>query len=169
MKHRWAALAVVLALGALVPSYAASQGAQTSKGTQGSPPAQRDTGPQTSPRARERSPGFELGQNYPNPFNPTTTIPFTIGDYPTCTDASRQYRVSLRIYNLLAQLVAVPIMQGGDGAGRPVVNLILRCGTYTAWWNGNYLNTSQEVASGIYMYRIEVDGRADVKKMLVMK
>ena len=151
MKHRWAALAVVLALGALVPRYAEAQGSTGS----GSP--------------ARRSPGFELGQNFPNPFNPTTTIPFTIGDYPTCTDPGRQYRVSLRIYNVLAQLVAVPILQGGDGAGQPVVNLSLRCGSYTAWWNGNYLNTSQEVASGIYLYRIEVDGRPATKKMLVLK
>ena len=27
----------------------------------------------------------------------------------------RQHRVSLRIYNLLAQLVAVPVLQGGVG------------------------------------------------------
>ena len=151
MKHRWAALAMVLALGALVPRYAVAQG-----GT-------------SPPPADKRTPGFELGQNFPNPFNPTTTIPFTIGDPPTCTDSGRQYHVTLRIYNLLAQLVAIPILQGGDGAGQPVVNLSLRCGSYTAWWNGNYLSTSQEVASGVYLYRIEVDGKVAIKKMLVLK
>ena len=152
MKHRWAALVTVLALGALMPATAAAQGT-----------------PSKQP-ARERSPGFELGQNYPNPFNPATTIPFTIGDPPSCTESNREYRVTLRIYNVLAQLVAIPVLQGGESAaGQPLVNVPLRCGSYTAFWNGNFLNTSQEVASGVYLYRIEVDGRAIVKKMIVMK
>jgi hypothetical protein len=152
MKHRWAALSTVLALGWLMPHVTAAQGA--------SPPS----------TVRERSRGFELGQNFPNPFNPTTTIPFTIGDPPMCTDASQEHRVTLRIYNVLAQLVAIPILQGGDvAAGQPLVNVPLRCGAYTAYWNGNYLSTSQEVASGVYLYRIEVDGKAVVKKMIVLK
>ncbi len=151
MEHRWAALLFVLALGALVPNNAATQGT-------------------TPPPARERSPGFELGQNYPNPFNPATTIPFTLGDPPTCSEPDQQYRVNLRIYNVLAQLVAIPILQGGDvAAGQPLVNVLLRCGIYTAYWNGNYLSTSREVASGVYLYRLEVNGKVVVKKMIVMK
>ncbi|MDQ6887002.1 MAG: T9SS type A sorting domain-containing protein [Gemmatimonadota bacterium] len=150
MKHRWAALVFVLALLALVPTTGTAQDS-------------------TPARSRERTPGLGLGQNYPNPFNPTTTIPFTIGDQP-CTDSGRRYRVSLRIYNVLAQLVAVPILQGGDeAAGQPVENLQLGCGAKSAFWNGNYLNGSREVASGIYLYRLEVDGRAVVKKMIVIK
>ncbi len=150
MKHRWAALMVVLALGALMPAHARAQS--------------------TDPPPREqRKPGFELGQNYPNPFNPTTTIPFAIGDVPDCTESGRTYRVSLKIYNVLAQLVAIPILQGGDGAGQQLVDVPLACGTYTAYWDGTYLNTSQEVASGVYLYRLEVDGRAVVKKMIVLK
>ena len=92
-----------------------------------------------------------------------------IGDYPACTDAARQYRVTLRVYNVLAQLVAIPILQGEPAPGQSVQNLLLACGRYTAYWNGNYLTTSREVASGIYLYQIQVDGRATVKKMLVMK
>jgi hypothetical protein len=152
MRHGWAALAAcVLAMGALAPRTTSAQGTPT------------------TPPPRERSAGLELGQNFPNPFNPSTTIPFTIGDFPTCADGGRQYRVSLKIYNLLAQLVAVPILQGDPAPGQAVQNLILRCGQYTAFWNGNYLSTSQEVASGVYLYRLEVDGKVLVKKMLVMK
>ncbi len=94
MKHRWAALGLVLALSALMTSTAA---AQVRPGQSG----QRGPGP--------------LGQNYPNPFNPETTIPFAVGyegDPPACTDPNRVYRVSLRIYNLLTQIVAIPILQG---------------------------------------------------------
>jgi len=152
MKHRWAAPIFVLALGALMPAVAAAQG---------------DVG--TFPD-RERSPGFELGQNFPNPFNPATTIPFTLGDPPACTDTGREYRVSLRIYNVLAQLVAIPILQGGDESiGQPLSNVPLHCGTYSAYWNGNYLNTSMQVASGVYLYSIEVDGKSVVKKMIMSK
>ena len=151
MRHSWVALAAcVLVLGALAPRTA---------GTQGTP----------TPPAREHSQPLALGQNYPNPFNPSTTIPFAVGDFPACTDGGRPHRVSLRIYNLLAQLVAIPILQGDPAPGQPVQSLTLRCGTYTAFWNGNYLSTSKEAASGVYLYRLEVDGKTIVKTMLVTK
>jgi hypothetical protein len=153
MKHRWAALGLVLALSALMTSTAS---AQTGSGQQG----QRGPGP--------------LGQNYPNPFNPETTIPFAVGydegNPPVCTDPSRVYRVSLRVYNLLAQLVAIPILQGGgESRGRPVQNLQLPCGEYTAFWDGTSVGSSRQVASGIYMYRLEIDGKPYTRKMLVTK
>lgn len=155
MKHRWAALFGVLALGALVPRLAAAQGTSIPQ-------------PQT---AQERSPGVQLGQNYPNPFNPATTIPFTLGDPPSCTnDGGRQHRVTLRIYNVLAQLVAIPVLQGsGVDEGQQVMNVTLPCGTYTAYWNGKYMSTSQDVPSGVYIYLIEVDGHSIGKKMIVMR
>lgn len=155
MKLGWAALTTVLVLSVLMPRAAAAQ----------------QTTPQPPP-SRGRNAGFGLGQNYPNPFNPETTIPFTIGDPPACTDPARQYRVTLRIYNLLAQLVAVPVLQGSAGdvaGGQPLENVMLTCKQYTAYWNGKYRNTDREVASGIYLYRLEVDGKAIVKKMIVMK
>ena len=148
MKLRWAALAAVLALSALSPRLVAGQGMSTGGGQRGS----------------------ALGQNYPNPFNPTTTIPFKVGDPENCSDRSRLYRVTLRIYNVLAQLVAVPILQGTtNAAGQPVENVSLSCGEYTAYWNGTYLRSNRQVASGVYLYRIEIDGRPEVKKMIVMK
>jgi hypothetical protein len=148
MKQRWAALAIVLTLSALAPRLAAGQGTQPG-------------GDQTQVAV--------LGQNYPNPFNPTTTIPFEV-DPKNCTDHSRLYRVTLRIYNVLAQLVAIPVMQGStNAAGQPLENVQLNCGQYTAYWNGMYLTSSREVASGVYLYRLEVDGKISVKKMIVMK
>ena len=156
MKLGWAALTTVLVLSALMPRAAAAQ--------QGTPTTQQPS--------RERNAGFGLGQNYPNPFNPETRIPFTVGDPPACTDPTRQYRVTLRVYNLLAQVVAVPVLQGGAGdvaGGQPLENVLLTCKQYTAYWNGKYQNSDREVASGIYLYRLEVDGRAVVKKMIVMK
>ncbi|HSC31546.1 MAG TPA: hypothetical protein VLD17_07465 [Gemmatimonadaceae bacterium] len=165
MKHRWAALLTVLALGTLVPTSAAAQGTTISP-----------------PTAGERNLGVQLGQNFPNPFNPATVIPFTIGDPPTCSkDAGRQHRVSLRIYNVLAQLVGIPVLQGTTGSsagggstsntdsGRPVVNVTLTCGSYTAFWNGNYMNTARQVPSGVYIYVIEFDGHTLGRKMIVLR
>lgn len=153
MKHRWAALVIVLALGWLVPGIAAAQ--ETSN----------------PPPAGERNPGVKLGQNYPNPFNPATTIPFSIGDPPSCVaDGGRQHHVTLRIYNVLAQLVAIPVLQGGtEGTGQQTMNLSLSCGSYSASWDGHYMSTSQEVPSGVYIYLLEVDGRSIGKKMIVMR
>ena len=113
----------------------------------------------------------ELLQNYPNPFNPTTTIPFRLN-----ADVFRNGHrpvVSLRIYNILAQLVAVPILQS---SGQPLNGIPLDCldqsggyCTYSAYWDGNYLNTGREAASGIYVYQLVVDGVRQSKKMVVTK
>jgi len=114
-------------------------------------------------------PLVELKQNYPNPFNPATTIPFTLnGDLFA---NGHRPRVSLKIYNVLAQLVAVPILQG---TGEDLDNLELTCGTtgpcaFTAYWDGKVLKTDREAASGVYIYQLVVDGRRFTKKMIVMK
>ena len=153
MKHLWRALFVVLVLGAFMPSRSAAQGASTQTG-----------GGQGA--------GLQLGQNFPNPVNQDTRIRIVIGDAQDCTDSGRQHRVSLRIYNLLAQQVAVPVLQGGVGnsaGGEPLESLLLTCGEYIAYWDGKYSQTGEDVASGIYLYRLEVDGKVLVKKMIVRK
>ena len=150
MKLRWGALAFVLVLSALMPSVLSAQGGRS--------PAQA------------RKPGV-LKQNYPNPFNPETRIPFTIGD-DTCSDPGRQHKVSLRIYNILSQLVAIPVLQGGTGGvagGQRVDNVMLTCGEYVAYWDGKYQDTKKEVASGVYLYELRIDGSSEVKRMLVTK
>jgi hypothetical protein len=114
-----------------------------------------------------------LGKNYPSPFSATTRIPFSVGDAPACTDGGRRYHVSLRIYNLLAQVVAVPVMaEGGTSiapAGQPVQALDLPCGQYTAYWDGVGLVNNHEVAPGMYLYRLEVNGKAVGRKMLIQR
>lgn len=156
MRHGWAALALVLGLTALTPREVVAQ--QSGTPQQPAPPRAKAAG--------------GLGQNYPNPFNPETRIPFTVGDYPTCAEPSRPHQVTLRIYNLLAQLVAVPVLQGGAGnvaGGAAIENLALTCSQYTAYWDGKDRRSGREVASGIYLYRLEIDGKAIVKKMIVAK
>ena len=150
MKRLWAALGLVLALSVFMPRVAE---AQTQDG-------------------RERRNGATLGQNYPNPFNPETRIPFSVGmESSTCSNPSKQYRVSLTIYHVLYQVVAVPVVQGGGGVagGQPLEKLSLSCGEFVAYWDGKIQATGREAASGVYLYRLEVDGIPLVKKMIVVK
>ncbi len=80
--------------------------------------------------------------------------------------------MTLRIYNALMQLVSVPVIQGGAGnvaGGQPLQNVLVPCGQYVAYWNGNYLNTSKEAASGVYIAALDVDGQRFLVKMIVMK
>ena len=66
--------------------------------------AQTPVPPAPSP-VRMRPDGFDLGQSSPNPTAGETRFPFFVGDPPVCRDTRRQYRVTLRVYNLLAQEV----------------------------------------------------------------
>jgi hypothetical protein len=120
-------------------------------------------------QATPAPPVVQLKQNFPNPFNPATTIPFSLsGDLFT---NGRRPKVSLKIYNVLAQLVAVPILQQD---GRALDDLELTCSdpggcTYFAYWDGNVPRTGQQAASGVYLYQLVVDGSRYTKKMVIMK
>jgi hypothetical protein len=111
--------------------------------------------------------GVSLGRNYPNPFNPETWIPFDIPQ-DRFADGHRPV-VSLRIYNVLAQLVAIPVLQG---SGQPLEKLALEwngSGNFVAYWDGKYLGSEREAASGVYVYQLEVDGDRQTKKMTIIK
>jgi hypothetical protein len=146
MYHRWAALTLVLALGLLTPKSASGQsGAQAE---------------QPQPRGRKSG---SLGQNFPNPFNPETRSPFGI----ECADGGGgDHVVSVHIYNVLAQLVAVPVL---EGPGQVTENLRLPCGNFVAFWDGKVRSTGREAASGIYIYELVVDGERIAKKMIHSK
>ena len=111
-----------------------------------------------------------MGQNYPNPFNPESRIKFWVDS--ACTQGGKQHRVNLKVYNILAQVVAVPQLEGSTGGvagGQRLENAILPCGEYIAYWNGKYLNTSREVASGVYIWSIDVDGERVTRRSTVAK
>jgi hypothetical protein len=97
-----------------------------------------------SVRDRENAPlSFELFQNYPNPFNPTTTITFTVPS---------KGQAVLSVFNLLGQKVATVF----DGIAEP--------GSFTtAQFNAAGLS------SGIYVTRLEFNGRIQMRKMMLLK
>ena len=87
--------------------------------------------------------------NYPNPFNPTTTITFNL-------TAEHAEDAELIIYNLKGQKVKTlsVILSGVEGL---------------AVWNGTDTN-NQQVPSGIYFYKLNVNGKTKaVKKCLLLK
>lgn len=147
MFHRWAALVLVLALCAISPKNAAGQ-----------------TQSQQQPRGHSAG---KLGKASPNPFNPETWISISV-DAATCTDASQQHVVTLRILNILGLPVAFFQLQGGSTSSTTDVpssmngvflsNVKLGCGNYTAYWTG-FLPNGKEAASGTYLVQLFVDNK----------
>jgi hypothetical protein len=83
-----------------------------------------------------------LAQNYPNPFNPSTTIRFA---------TTRRGEVSLKVFDLL----------GGEVA--TVHNGMLDAGTHSVTFDAGKLR------SGVYVYRLEAEGKSLSRRMVVMK
>lgn len=132
----------------------------------GAPTALRAQDPGGAPTGQAR--GFQLEQNYPNPFNPETRIPFVLAEEAFVN--GRGVAVSVRIFNLLQQLVAVPVALGhpsGEGARMQQLEYF-QPGRYEAYWDGTDLQ-GRQVASGIYFMQLTVNGQSQTRKMYVMK
>ncbi len=91
---------------------------------------------------------FDLSQNYPNPFNPSTTIVFKL---------QRPSHVKLAIYDLL---------------GRTVTNLVdnrlLNAGSHSVIWNGRN-GKGKHAGSGVYLYKVTIEGQTKTKKLLLVR
>jgi len=94
---------------------------------------------------------FALHQNYPNPFNPVTSIQYAVGSRQT-----RPLHTSLKIYNILGQEV------------RTLVDEPKLPGTYQVIWDGRD-DEGNDLASGIYFYRLQTGDSTEAKKMLLLK
>lgn len=112
--------------------------------------------------------GFRLEQNYPNPFNVSTRIPFVLEG--EIFEGGRSALVSIRIYNVLQQLVAVPTaLDHPDGTAVPVDQLVYpEPGNKVAFWDGKDKN-GRDVAAGIYYLQLIVNGESAVRKMVVTR
>jgi Secretion system C-terminal sorting domain len=85
---------------------------------------------------------FVLSQNYPNPFNPTTTINYSI---------PKAGNVKLTIFDAIGSKVA------------NIVNEYKPAGNYSVKFTGTNL------ASGIYLYRLESGNYSATKKFVLLK
>ena len=85
-----------------------------------------------------------LGQNFPNPFNPSTTITFSL-------PAGATARVSLRIHNVLGQVVA------------DLVDGMMEGGNHAITFDGTRLS------SGMYYYQLRTGTTTITRSMLLAK
>ncbi len=90
---------------------------------------------------------LSLSQNYPNPFNPSTKIRYEV---------PAETYVTVRIYNMLGQEV------------RSLVNTVKGVGRYEVDWDGTN-DAGQQVASGLYIYRLDAGKISKTRKMLFVK
>jgi len=85
---------------------------------------------------------FALNQNYPNPFNPTTQLSY---DLPQSAD------VRLEVFNIQGQRVAT------------LVNATQNAGRYNVTFD------ARNLASGVYIYRLQAGSHVMTKKMTLVK
>ena len=137
--------------------------------------ATRASGQVADQRAESSRRRGVLGQNQPNPFSQETTIPFTVGD-ADCAAGTQHHVVTIRIYNILSQVVAIPVLVESaptdppSAAARAVSSVALACGSYGARWDGRHSRNNREAAPGVYMYQLLVDGHPQgTKKMLLRR
>ncbi len=90
---------------------------------------------------------FLLAQNSPNPFNPTTRISYEIPEAG---------HVTLKIFNAVGQHVAT------------LVNDYQEAGAKEITWNGKD-DSGNEVASGLYLYRLQAGDQIKTMKMNLLK
>lgn len=85
---------------------------------------------------------FVLYQNYPNPFNPSTIIRYQL---------HQNSNISLEVYDVIGRKVAV------------LVNGVVPSGEHQVSFDATGLS------SGIYIYRLTVNGQSEVRRMTVIK
>lgn len=85
---------------------------------------------------------FSLNQNYPNPFNPSTSISFNL---------NKQGFVNLSVYNVNGKKVS-ELLNGKMNAGFQSVSF-----------------NAGNLASGIYTYKLTVEGQSVSKNMVLVK
>lgn len=90
---------------------------------------------------------YSLGSAYPNPFNPSTHIEFALPESGL---------VKLAVYNMMGQQV------------RELVNQPLSAGRHQVRWDSTN-DAGLKVASGMYLYQMEVNGFSQTQKMILVK
>ena len=91
---------------------------------------------------QEKPEDFQLDQNFPNPFNPSTKISYKVVE---------PGHVKLSVYNILGEEVAV------------LVDKYVAAGNYQVSFEASNL------ASGLYLYKLQIGNQFQMKKMQLSK
>jgi len=91
-----------------------------------------------------------LQQNYPNPFNANTVIPYLL---PAGVGSSS---MQLAVFNLAGQRIRTLAQRGAEP------------GWHHKVWDGRD-DDGAAMASGLYLYRLQVGDRVEARKMLLMR
>jgi len=85
---------------------------------------------------------YRLFQNYPNPFNPSTIISYQI---------KKEGFVTLQVYNLVGQVIRTLVYEHQNP------------GNYEVEFEASELTT------GVYLYKLSINGFTSVKRMTLIK
>ena len=99
------------------------------------------------PDAAELPKVLMVSQNHPNPFNPRTRIAFSL---------PQRGEVRITLYNVRGERITV------------LIDEIREAGPGFVDWHGLDARGA-EVASGIYLYRVEAAGQEVIKKMALIR
>ena len=85
---------------------------------------------------------YNLYQNYPNPFNPVTTIKYSIVE---------ETKVNLTVYDILGNEIKTLVNENKE----------------PGYYEINF--ESENLSSGIYLYRLNTNNFVSIKKMVIIK
>jgi hypothetical protein len=97
--------------------------------------------------AENASSKLDLEANHPNPFNANTTIKYSL---------PKDGKVTIAVYNIIGQKVIT------------LVDAVKSAGYHTVIWNGKNAS-GNDIASGVYFYRIQFGNETQIKKMTLLK
>ena len=90
---------------------------------------------------------FSLSQNYPNPFNPVTSIKYSVSSIGN---------VTLKVYDVLGNEIATLVNEEKSSGSYEIKFTVGR-------------DSSPDIASGVYFYRLKAGSFVGIKKMILIK
>ena len=112
-------------------------------------------------------PALSVEPSDPNPFSTSTRIPFELGESLFEDDA--EVVVSMRVFNLLYQQVAVPTVAEEFALGQPIAELAYPApGQYAGVWDGT-VEDGSPAAGGPYFVQVISGEHKAVGKLLLSR
>lgn len=112
-------------------------------------------------------PALSIEASDPNPFSTSTRIPFELGE--ELFDGESEVLVSMRVYNLLYQQVAVPRAEEAFATGQPIAKLAYPApGRYAGVWDGTVVD-GRPAAPGPYFVQVTTGEQKAVGKLLLSR